>query len=942
MKKAVLFLTSIMGIFTVDLSAYEFKAGDYVVMEYAGYQMRVDVKNYNKRVNGYKAMRLIDESDYYGGGSYVANVPGVGWSSVGTDVHDAMTAEYLGIESYMPPCPYYGGIEYGAEVGTKEEWRGYTALDDEEPEDYDRTVWEVVGYEDVSVPYGDFTDAMKMVIKEYYSYEYYYEELDPYSIPEYDWELSESCSEYVWIVPTIGVVQVADYDYYGEEGPYPLELVSCKVNGKANPAAEEPAGPAELTLSLTGTKIPASVLSGTDTKLTLQAEISNAGGSDCAKGEEIDLLYYAMNIETEELIELGNTEGFSISNLKAGRSKKARATVYLPGDVSEGTYDLIVVSDDMEAVYDGDITVAEGYVDLALEVTKYKLPTAMIAGTSSRCSIDLLVTNNGNISTGRTDVETVEIYAESQVGPNAYLLTTTEARIGNMKPGKSKKVRVSVEFPSDLPEDDYSIAVYFGDSMLAIEDLAIQVSEPFVNFDVELASSDIPSAIIAGTGANCDLKLNVSNTGNISSARDEELHFDIIAISQDDSSEQVLLAEDIRLGNLRPAKSKSVKLPIEFPANISEGDYDIAICYNDAELMLDTSVNISEPYIELTGTIDDMASSSIILAGEQGGVEISLEITNTGNDTTANNQTIDIDIYGKPEYGEEILIETITDQNIGRLKSGQSKKLKLSAAVPASLETGSYQLSVYIDSGDDISENNEEDNWLTSESAFNMTIVGSLEDIMEPSKTGNSSYSTVVKGDYFYGSGPAIVTGVFDEYFEFEDDYEYDEHSNDISWQQDGVYFYGYDIGGGWAHYYFEPYEGVLLTSNELALNTTIKSTQTGYVEHRIYGLNFDFEATVSSEFEIDRMENVKVNGVTYQAYKINWSYVISGSDVMDLTDIGEKAYNYTDTFQQDVTYWAVPGVGVVKQRSKGQLKLSVRGMGTDTWTFDYTKELIQ
>ncbi len=935
MKKALFVIAALVGLFTIELSAYEFKAGDYVVMEYDGYQMRIDVEKYNKKVNGFSALRLINEEDYYGGGSYVAKVSGIGWASVGTDVHDAMTSEYLGIEYYYPPCPYDGEIEYGDEVGTKTEWRGYLCLDGEEPEDYDRTVWEVVGYEDVSVPYGDFTNAMKVLIKEYYSYDYYDEDLDPYDIAEDDWELSESCSTYEWIVPTVGTVQISDYEYYGEEGPYPTELVSCKINGKTNPEPEEPAGPAELSLNMTGKKIPTSVLSGTETKLQFQVEITNDGGSSCEKGETVDLYFYAENVATAAQRALGSVEGFSISNLAAGKTKKAKGTLVLPSDMEEGTFIIIAVCGDLEAAYYEYITVEEGNVTLSLEVSKYKIPPSIIAGTSSKCSIDLIVTNDGNLSTDKTDTETIEIYAESKTSDYSDELNSVEANIGGMKPGKSKKVKLPVEFPADLPEDDYEIVVYFGDTSLIVTEVSI--SEPTVEFEIELESSDIPSAIVAGTDVDCELKLNVTNCGNICSEKDEALNIQVIARSVTDSSEQTLVSEDAGVGNFKPGKGKGIKLPVAFPANMAEGSYDIVVSYDGEELAV-TTVGISEPYIELTGSTDETDSPPAIFAGQAGGVEIDLEITNNGNDTTAKTQTIDIAVYLKPENGDNTLLETLTGQDIGGLAAGKSTKLKLDADVPATLESGSYQLVVHIDSSNAISENNEDDNWLTID--FEIIIIDSLADIMEPSLSESYDYSALVKGDYFYGSGQATINGVFYEEFEFDDDS--DAHDYSLSWEDDGVYFYEYSIGSGYAHYYFSTDDDILLTSNELALKTTIKSTKTGYVEHRVYGLDFDFDATIVSEFEIEKMETVKVNGTTYQAYKINWSFSISGSDILDLTDYGDKAYNYTDTFEQNITYWAVPGVGVVKQTSKGKLKLSINGMGTDNWTFDYTKELIQ
>ena len=405
-------LVMVLGLGSLAAFGVDYRAGDYVVLQCGGQQFRVDLLAYNKKVNGYSVLRLINKQDSYGGGEYVADVPGIGWATVGVDAHDAMTGEYIGIEVYSTPEAMYGGIEYGAAVGTKVEWKGYIELPGDEPEYFDRDVWEVVGYEDVSVPYGNFKNAMKVRCLNYYNASYGVE-LD--KMTESDWELSESCSEYDWIVPGIGLVQIADYDYYGEEGPDPVELVSCKINGKVNPGAgyvSGPVEPAELEVSLTGSRVPSEMVSGSNINLSLTAVIKNIGDGACEKGAAVDVVFCVRNVDTDEEIEIGNAMGQSISMLKPGQSKQVRGKAVLPSDLAEGVYELIAVVDGVEAVYaDSTINVAEGFVDLGMEVKSAKLPSAIIAGEAVKASIDLNVTNNGNITTDRSAVATIEVYA---------------------------------------------------------------------------------------------------------------------------------------------------------------------------------------------------------------------------------------------------------------------------------------------------------------------------------------------------------------------------------------------------------------------------------------------------------------------------------------------------------------------------------------------------
>ncbi|MCF7958226.1 MAG: hypothetical protein K9M57_07255, partial [Phycisphaerae bacterium] len=135
-------------------------------------------------------------------------------------------------------------------------------------------------------------------------------------------------------------------------------------------------------------------------------------------------------------------------------------------------------------------------------------------------------------------------------------------------------------------------------------------------------------------------------------------------------------------------------------------------------------------------------------------------------------------------------------------------------------------------------------------------------------------------------------------------------------------------------------YSGVLMPA-ELTLKNKVKSSSTGYGHHRLYGMDFDFDGTLESECEIVGIETVKANDVSYEAFKIEWSFGIKGDGVLDLTAYGEKAYNFTHTLHQDITYWAVPGIGVVKSSTKINVKLKANGMGSEIWTSSYVKELI-
>ncbi len=189
--------------------------------------------SYNKKVAGYTVFLLKFSPDAYDGGSYHAHVAGQGYCEIGRDVHDALSGDYLGIEILHPIQPAVGGMNYGDPVGKTAQWQGYQLPEGGEIWDVERMekeTWEIAGYETVTVPYGTFTNAMKVKCLSYSSYDVYIENNQP--VTAGDWNLV--FASYEWYVPVVGMIQSQEISEEGDPVSNPIELVNCKVNGTVN------------------------------------------------------------------------------------------------------------------------------------------------------------------------------------------------------------------------------------------------------------------------------------------------------------------------------------------------------------------------------------------------------------------------------------------------------------------------------------------------------------------------------------------------------------------------------------------------------------------------------------------------------------------------------------------------------------------------------------
>jgi len=229
-KKQYLFLFVLLfhGSLNVFAADFNFSVGDQWTYRYDAFEFTTQIFSYKEKVGGYKVVRLLNLQDAYGGGSYHVNVPGMGYCEIGTDVHNALTGSYKGIAVNSQPMPLIGGLEFGDPTGSVAEWTGYRLVDPTDYiERYSKGVWQVLGYETVTVPYGTFSYAMKVLYKDY-------DALNSGSgMPDADgdWMLSESCSYYEWYVPSIGMIKSADYYEDGREDGIPIELIGCHIKG---------------------------------------------------------------------------------------------------------------------------------------------------------------------------------------------------------------------------------------------------------------------------------------------------------------------------------------------------------------------------------------------------------------------------------------------------------------------------------------------------------------------------------------------------------------------------------------------------------------------------------------------------------------------------------------------------------------------------------------
>ncbi|MBI9018772.1 MAG: hypothetical protein JEZ07_16090 [Phycisphaerae bacterium] len=599
-----------------NLSAFEPKAGNWWQWQNGNQQFTTKAFSVSKKVGGYKVIQIKSLEDVYGGGSYYANIDDLGFCQVGSDVHDAISGQYLGIDLMYPVLPGIGGIEYGDPIGATAQWIGYSLGPDETIDDVDncdKEEWEILGYETITVPFGTFENAMKVKSRSYYSG--WADIVDGAIEPGGDWEYYDG--SYEWYVPVVGMIQAVDMDEQGNAGADLLQLVDCKVSGKIDYLPDGQITPAEIELTVIGKKLPTDTISGSGEKFSLTVLIENVGQEAFEKGAKVDIVFYARNIDSDQMTIIGYLEGKSISSLKPDKIKKYSATVYLPMDLPGGYYELGASVGDIHAVVeDYEIEPQTGFIELEMSAGKITLPTAVIAGQMTKAAIQVSVKNNGNVSTEKTAIADFAIIARPTDVGDDIVLGESSAKFGNIKPGKTKKYSFKPAIPADVPEGTYDILISCSYNDAYVEfDLGQQVvvSEPFIDLTCEINADSSAEMILPGSKSKIKIPVNINNDGNVTPGKNDTVDVEVYLRKEDGSEDDILIGSslDYKVSGLKNGKPKKLSFAVTIPATVSSGDYRyVTVLYTNTdtpgfsqpvkESISDSTVTMAGGFMELT------------------------------------------------------------------------------------------------------------------------------------------------------------------------------------------------------------------------------------------------------------------------------------------------------------------------------------------------------
>lgn len=222
-------------------------------------------------------------------------------------------------------------------------------------------------------------------------------------------------------------------------------------------------------------RAPTAVTSGDGTKITVPVEITNNGNVPMGDDVEVAVQVFIRPVGAADDsgdILIGEATNQSLKKLAPGRAKKVTVQCLIPPGVATDNYQIVTEIDTGDVVAQGAgddpanntaidaqaISVTFGFVDPVTGFGKMNMPTVVLANQLLRGTVQVLVTNQGNVPLPNGQTADVQLFLQETGTQNRTLIgEALGQKISKLAPGKAKGVNVKVNMPNGVPADGYDL-----------------------------------------------------------------------------------------------------------------------------------------------------------------------------------------------------------------------------------------------------------------------------------------------------------------------------------------------------------------------------------------------------------------------------------------------------------------------------------------------------
>jgi len=224
----------------------------------------------------------------------------------------------------------------------------------------------------------------------------------------------------------------------------------------------------DLVGELVGANIPAAVVSGDGTQISLPVSVTNMGNVPLDRNQAIDLSVVARPVGGGPDTLVGVIENQSVTGLKPGAAKKFTCKVALPAGLAAGQYRLAVLVDSGDDVDESDesnnevlsdsLDVELGEIDLTGEIGDVTLARTFVAGGVARGSAKVTIRNDGNVPIPGDPAPTAIVVLTPVSGGQEIEIGSSTISGAALLPGGSVVVTVSLTVPAGISAGQYGLS----------------------------------------------------------------------------------------------------------------------------------------------------------------------------------------------------------------------------------------------------------------------------------------------------------------------------------------------------------------------------------------------------------------------------------------------------------------------------------------------------
>jgi CARDB len=248
----------------------------------------------------------------------------------------------------------------------------------------------------------------------------------------------------------------------------------------------------------------------------------------------------------------------------------------------------------------------------------------------------------------------------------------------------------------------------------------------------------VASYVIGGQGT---AGYGVSNGGNTDYTGGAKVSFYLSSDTTLDNADTLLATKSIPKIRANGIVLKPQVVNIQFPKGVSgtfriltvvDSEHKIAESDETNNVSTTGPISLDPANYDLSATYGPVTLPPSVITGDPAKGKVSINLTNGGNAPIPAGQVVAIQVKARPTDANDALQDVLIGSlsaKVAKLANGKSKTFKVNVELPANLAAKTYKLITVVDSGNALTETNENNNTADSLASYTLTAAAAFTDL---------------------------------------------------------------------------------------------------------------------------------------------------------------------------------------------------------------------